>query len=266
MECTNHTQNLTTTDAMNGSATDATSTVNVSSAVNATSVEDSISAMTDALRGFASFADLTSSLLFRPISPTQIEGLAELDWGSFAQINPEFATGCNHISRYLAKRNSGTRQELACDYTASMGGMSTWEGHYAVPCASVFTSEDGLLYQDSYHEAYRLFQANGVTRTEGFDYPDDHLSLLLGFLGIMATRAAEALEHGEASRATEIFVTCNSCIQTSINPWFEDFADVAEKLITTRFYRGVISITRGLLQYGQALFADCLEEMNSQAA
>ena len=212
----------------------------------------------DALKGFASFADLASALIFKPITETQIEGLSELDWASIGSINDDFKSGANDISRYLAKRNSGTRQDLAVDYTASMGGMSTWQGKYAVPCASVFTSDEGLMYQDSYHKAYELYRAHGLTRAEGFDYPDDHLALMLEFLSIMANRTADLISSGETESAAESLNVCTSFIDNAILPWYEDFAEIALKLISTRFYRGVLSITRGLLAYGHLLFQETL--------
>lgn len=219
-----------------------------------------------ALRGFAAFADMTAALLFRPISETQLEGLADMDWASVGEINPELALAANDISRYLAKRSKGTRQELAIDYTQSLGGMASYEGRYAVPCASVYTSEDGLMYQESYHKVYTLFREYGVTRSEGFDYPDDHISLLFSFLGIMANRAAEALEEGDAETARHCLEVCPEVAEKHILSWYEDFADLAVKLITTRFYRGVIHLARGLAQYSVELFGDCLAEMDAPGA
>ena len=39
----------------------------------------------------------------------------------------------------------------------------------------MFTSEEGLLFQDSYHEVYRLYRQNSVRKSPGYDFPDDHL-------------------------------------------------------------------------------------------
>ncbi|MBR3258625.1 MAG: molecular chaperone TorD family protein [Eggerthellaceae bacterium] len=219
--------------------------------------------VSQALRGFAAFADMTAALLFRPISETQIQGLADLDWAAIGEINDEMGLAANDISRYLAKRSKGSRQELAIDYTQSLGGLASYEGRYAVPCASVYTSEDGLLYQETYHEVYTLFREFGVTRSEGFDYPDDHLSLLFSFLGIMATRGAEALEQGDGKTARHYLGVCPDVAQKYILSWYEDFAELAQKLITTRFYRGVIHLARGLAQYSEELFADCLAELDA---
>ena len=215
-----------------------------------------------ALRGFAAFADMTAAILFRPISEIQLQGLAELDWTSIGQINDELGLAANDISRYLAKRSKGTRQELAIDYTQSLGGLASYEGKYAVPCASVYTSEEGLMYQETYHEVYALFRKYGVTRSEGFDYPDDHLSLLFSFLAIMATRSAEALETGDTETARHYLEVCPKVAEKYILSWYEAFADLALKLITTRFYRGVIHLGRGLAQYSDELFADCLAELD----
>ena len=49
------------------------------------------------------------------------------------------------------------------DFTGAFAGTSSWKGRYATPYESVFTSEEGLLFQDSYHEVYRLYRQNSVT-------------------------------------------------------------------------------------------------------
>lgn len=218
----------------------------------------------EALCNFASFADLVSNILFKPITEPQIEGLASLDWASIAKINEELAFASNDIARYLAKRNSGTRQELAVDYTSSFGGMATWEGKYAVPCESVFTSEEGLLYQESYHDVYSLYRANGIARNEGFDYPDDHLGLMFEFLKMMATGAAEDIKKGAPEEALLKLELCRSFIEDHILNWFDDLTEIAANIVTTRFYRGVLHLSRGLALYGHELFSDCIAEITAE--
>ena len=83
-----------------------------------------------------------------------------MDWSEYADVNELFADGVNDITRYLRKRNSGTRQALAVDFTSAFAGTSSWKGRYAVPYESVHTSEEGLMFQDAYHEVFQLYKAN----------------------------------------------------------------------------------------------------------
>ena len=88
-------------------------------------------------------------------------------------VNELFADGVNDITRYLRKRNSGTRQALAVDFTSAFAGTSSWKGRYAVPYESVHTSEEGLMFQDAYHEVFQLYKANHVAKAEGYDFPHE---------------------------------------------------------------------------------------------
>ena len=146
-----------------------------------------------ALQGRAAFYDLLASVYFQPLTAEQVENFANTDFSAYEDVNEEFASGINDIRRYLRKRNTGTRQELAVDYTASFGSVSSWKGRYAAPYESVHTSGEGLMYEESYHEVYHLYKQQHVERSEGYDYPHDHLSFMCTFEGILSQRAIDAL-------------------------------------------------------------------------
>ena len=146
--------------------------MSVAAADEAVVTEDMIAA----LKGRAAFYDLLAAIYFRPLTAEQIDNIAEMDWSEYADVNELFADGVNDITRYLRKRNSGTRQALAVDFTSAFAGTSSWKGRDAVPYESVHTSEEGLMFQDAYHEVFQLYKANHVAKAEGYDFPHDHLS------------------------------------------------------------------------------------------
>lgn len=228
----------------------------------ARNVESEITQIIAALEARASFYDLLAPLYFKPLTAEQIENFDNLNLSAYEAINPLLADGANDLRRYLKKRNSGTRQELAVDFTGCFGGTSTWEGRYAVPYESVFTSEEGLLYQDSYHEVHALFLENGVKRAAGFDYPDDHLSFMFEYLVVLSERAAQNLRDGAFDTALQQVNMSTAFIRDHILSWFDDFEGVASKLIATRFYRGILKITRGFLLFD----VDLLTEIESTLA
>ena len=191
----------------------------VAAADEAVVTEDMIAA----LKGRAAFYDLLAAIYFRPLTAEQIDNIAEMDWSEYADVNELFADGVNDITRYLRKRNSGTRQALAVDFTSAFAGTSSWKGRYAVPYESVHTSEEGLMFQDAYHEVFQLYKANHVAKAEGYDFPHDHLSFMCEFL-VVVSRAFLA-DH--------------------ILSWFDTFQDLALLLLETRFYRGVLKISKG---------------------
>ena len=131
--------------------------------------------LVSALEGRAAFYDLLAALYYKPLAQEQIDRIAEGGLAAFAGAGELMAEGLHDMERALSKRHSGTRQELAVDFTGAFAGTSSWKGRYATPYESVFTSEEGLLFQDSYHEVYRLYRQNSVRKSPGYDFPDDHL-------------------------------------------------------------------------------------------
>ncbi|NTU89313.1 MAG: molecular chaperone TorD family protein [Actinobacteria bacterium] len=232
-------------------------------AAGATGVEscDIVSQILQALEGRAVFYDLLASLYFKPLTLEQIENIATMDYSAYKDVNESFSDGFNDISRYLNKRHSGTRQELAVDFTSTFIGTSSWKGKYAVPYESVFTSEEGLLFQDSFHAICEVYRANNVARGEGYDYPDDHLSFMCEFMAIMSRRTIEALQEGNVVEALGQLETSQAFLQAHIRSWFDAFQDVALCLIETRFYRGMLKITRGFFELDTHVIKEISDEL-----
>lgn len=203
------------------------------------------------LRACADFAETLSSLYFKPLTQEQIDALAQQDLEAFKGLDAQFDQGINDITRYLRKRNTGTRQQLACDFTSAFVGTKTYEGKSAVPYESVFTSEDGLLCQQAYHDVVAEYRREGLEKDDGLDIPDDHLSYLLAFTGALMRRAADALESGDSEGARHDLETVADFVDTHILSWFDSFRERCGLLLQTRFYRGVLAMTRGYLDFEQ---------------
>lgn len=215
-----------------------------------------------ALEGRAAFYDLIASWYFLPLTEEQIEVLAHMDWDEYETINTDIEQGIQTIKRALMKRNTATRQQLAIDFTSSFAGVSSWQGRYAVPYESVFTSEEGLLFQEAYHDVYHLYRQTGVRRAEGYDYPDDHLSFMCEYQRILSMRAIQAIDDGDLERACEILEASRDFLNQHICSWFDDFADLANKLIETNFYRGILQITKGFWEFDYQLLDDAIQELS----
>ena len=216
-----------------------------------------------ALEGRAAFYDLLASVYFKPLTAEQVENFANTDLSMYEDVNDEFASGINDIRRYLRKRNTGTRQELAVDFTASFGSVSSWKGRYAAPYESVHTSEEGLMFQDSYHEVFHLYKQQHVERGEGYDYPHDHLSFMCTFEGILSARAIEALRAGDVDEALYQVSVAGEFLEQHILSWYDTLADLALKIIKTRFYRGIVSISKGFFLFDQQLLGDIADELEA---
>ncbi|MFR2586946.1 TorD/DmsD family molecular chaperone [Adlercreutzia equolifaciens] len=207
--------------------------------------DEVIADMIAACEGRAAFYDLLAAIYFRPLTAEQIDNIAGIDWSEYADLNELFADGVNDVSRYLRKRNSGTRQELAVDFTSAFAGTQSWKGRYAVPYESVHTSEEGLMFQEAYHEVFQLYKANRVAKAEGYDFPHDHLSFMCEFLVVLSERIAAVLEAGGDAEALAQVRVSRAFLADHILSWFDTFQDLALLLLQTRFYRGILKISKG---------------------
>lgn len=215
----------------------------------------------EVLAGRAAFFDMLAGLYFSPLSQEQIEGIALLDLSGFADVNEDFRSGLHDMQQYLAKRNSGTRQELAVDFTGAFAGTSTFEGKTAVPYKSVFTSENGLLMQEGYEEVFHAYKVQAVRKRSGFDWPEDHLSLMFQFLALMSRRAGEAVAAGDVAQAAADLHASQAFARDQLGSWIGSFVDVANRIVRTRFYRGVLRMTSGYLRFDAVLLQDVIDEL-----
>ncbi|QOS69902.1 molecular chaperone TorD family protein [Eggerthella guodeyinii] len=219
------------------------------------------SSIATALAGRAAFYDAVAALYYKPLTQEQIDRIAQGGLAAFAGTNELVAEGLHDMERALSKRHSGTRQELAVDFTGAFAGTSSWKGRYATPYESVFTSEEGLLFQESYHEVHRLYRDNGVRKSEGYDFPDDHLSFICEFQAVLARRAIEALEAGDAASALGQVRCSQAVLRDHVLSWFDGFEELALHLVKTRFYRGVLKTSRGFFLFDAGVLDDMAEEL-----
>lgn len=216
--------------------------------------------LVEVLEGRREFYLALAGFYFKPLTQDQIDVMAQTDYSAFGTDEPLLEEGFNDITRFLRKRNTGTRQMLAIDFTSSFGGAQTYKGQTATPYASVFLSEEGLLSQKQRSDVFQVFKRN-LLRVIDSSTPDDHLSFMLEFLAIMSDRAADALREGHDDDARACLEESRDFIKGHILTWFDSLAEAAGRLIEARFYRGVLKVTKGYLLMDLTTIDDLLEEM-----
>lgn len=196
----------------------------------------------------AAFFRTLGSLYFTTLTQEQIDGLAQADLSAFGGDEPLLVAGFDDMRRYLRKRNTGTRRELAVDFTSAFKGSQAFEGRYALPYESLYRSDEGLLMREPRNEVFRTYKQAAVKLKEGVNLPEDHISFEFEFLAILCERTIEALEAGENEGAVELLEAQKTFIEEHILSWFGDLAERALKILQTRFYRGVLKVTEGYLK------------------
>lgn len=203
--------------------------------------------------------------------PLSQEELEAFDSEAFKTLSDDIeevlmSEGFNDIYRFLRRRNTGTRQVLNADYTRVFLGVATYEGFSAQPYASLFMGDDHQLMGAERTAVSRIYRENGVRLSEGIDLPEDHLGFECDFLAIVNERATLALKEGDFRRAKKLLKVEKSFIEDHVLPWLPRFCALAGKLIETRFYRGVLKVTRGFFEEEVGAIGSLLEDVDDLSA
>lgn len=204
--------------------------------------------------------DMLAGLYYEPLSAERIEEMARTDYREFGEANALMASGFNDITRALRKRHTGTRQQLAVDFTASFGGTSSFKGKVAVPYASVFLSARGLLNQEPRNEVYFAYRKERLA-VSNKSIPADHLSFELEFMGILSERIGQAVQADDIARAQELVRLSQEFLTEHVLSWFYIFKELALNIIKTRFYRGVLDVSDGYFDLDLEVMAELAETL-----
>lgn len=217
--------------------------------------------LNELLEGRAAFYEMLAAFYFKPLTQEQVDTIARLDLSVYEGTNDVFDKGIRQITEYLRTKNTGTRQELAVDFTSAFAGTKAYEGRSAVPYKSVFTSEEGLIYQEGHKEVFAAFKAEAVKKREGLDYPDDHISFMCEFMALLSRRTAQALEQHDTEQAIHAMEASLSFLTDHMMSWFDECIALAEKILKTKFYRGILALTKGYFELDHETLEDLLVEL-----
>ncbi len=195
-------------------------------------------------------------LYFTEVSDGQIEHMAAQDFTGLSGGDPLIAEGFEDIRRYLRKRDTGTRQQLAVDYAHTFLAAGNYETFAATPYESVFTSETGLLMQEARDEVYKAYCSEHVQPDESLRTPEDHVSFEFEFVATLIERTNAALESGEAGEALRYARSAQDFHAAHQLNWIDDLCDAIASCAQTRFYRGLGKVTRGWVHLEAEVMAD----------
>ena len=202
--------------------------------------------------------------LFRyPLSEEELNALSVDEFKVLSKDldNGLMACGFNDLYRALRRRNTGTRQTLSADFTKVFMGVATYEGFSCQPYASLFTSDENQLMGTERAAVRKIYFEHAVQLSEGIDLPEDHLAFECEFLAIMNRRVVEALVDGQKDEAIALLLVQERFVRERINPWFPRFYALASHMVDTRFYRGVLRITKSYFKETIEVIPEIIEEI-----
>lgn len=192
---------------------------------------------------------MLKDLYFRSLTQEEIDAMGQTDFTDLRQGKEAslLAEGFDDVFRYLRKRNTGTRQELSADFTGAFLGTKVRDGKQAMPYESLFRDESGLLMRQPRSEVYRFYKQASVMLKSDLNIPEDHLAFEFEFMAILCERAVACLAAGDADGCRTQLDLQSEFFNDHIACWFDEFYDRAQGFVETRFYRGVLKITKAFL-------------------
>lgn len=201
------------------------------------------------LAGRADMYRALGNLYLNALDEGQIEELALTDYDALrADPDERIASGFNDIYRALRRRNTGTRQLLAMDFTSCFLGTKTYKGLTGAPYESLYRDSSGTLMGPVRTQVFNEYKRERVALQPELNLPDDHLSFEMEFLAILCERCAQSVEAGNRDEALRLLDVQKSFLEEHLLAWFPRFHNLTTKLLETRFYRGVLNVTRGFLE------------------
>ena len=218
--------------------------------------ESTLEELRAAAEARAAFYRTLASLYFKELDQQGIDRLAAAGLAAVDGDDPLMNEGYADMAAYLARRDGGTRQELASDFAGAILGAGSYEERRATPYESVFTSESGLLMQEARDDVYRLLCEAHLAVDEGLRTPEDHLSFEFEYMAVQAERLAEALAQGDVGRAARVLDEQRAFHAAHLLNWIDAYCDCLDGCARTRFYRGVSKVARGFVHADEALMAE----------
>lgn len=229
-------------------------------------MDELMTQVVESLAARSTFYRTLASLYFNEITAAQIDAMAKQDFAGLDGGNALIAEGYGDIVRYLKKRNSGTRQQIAADFAHSILAAGSYEARMATPYESVFTSANGLLMQEARDDVYRMFCDEKIGVRKKLQMPDDHLSFEFEFMAHLSDRAGEAVACADYATANEALATQQEFYEHHLLSWIDEYCDVLENVAQTRFYRGVSKITRGFVKGDAEFISDLYDAVGELAS
>lgn len=189
------------------------------------------------------------NLYLYTLSEQQIEELALTDYDTLrADPDKRIASGFNDIYRALRRRNTGTRQLLAMDFTSCFLGTKTYKGLTGAPYESLYRDSSGTLMGPIRTQVFNAYKRERIALQPDLDLPEDHLSFEMEFLAVLCDRCAKAVEAGDRDEALRVLGVQKAFLEEHVLAWFPRFHNLTTKLLETRFYRGALNVSRGFLE------------------
>jgi TorA maturation chaperone TorD len=174
--------------------------------------------------------------------------------------NADMDEGYRLFHAYLSSIWERTLTDLAVDYARVFLGNGVNAYCAAYPFESVHTSSKRLLMQEARDEVLAIYRANNLTKLESWKAGEDHISLELEFMQILAERTLRALRDAHEGEAVQSLQIQYDFLMNHLVSWTPMLFTEMRKFAKTDFYRALAKLSSGFFAIDRALLEGLLAE------
>lgn len=130
--------------------------------------------------------------------------------------------------------------ELATDF-ASVFLAANNLGQAAFPYESVYTSEGGLLQQESTATVEQIYARHGFVQHMRYKVPADHVSLEFSYMAWLCEAIGKALDACDDEAVRRLAKEQNDFFAQHIQTWIFRFIELGKTYAKTGFYQDIFS-------------------------
>ncbi len=195
-------------------------------------------------------------LFLKPLTEKDLDAIAAGGIAGEKTGSAQIDHGMKMMANYLSRRNTGTCDQLNCDYTAAFYGVMTNDGRVAIPYESAFEDANQRYMGAARAKVFNIFKHCSLKLLEGVDLPDDHISFMCEFMAIMAERSIDELRQGNQVELAQNLAIQSAFLKTHINNWFPALVREADAILDQRFYKGALEAASAFFAEDEAILRD----------
>jgi TorA maturation chaperone TorD len=217
----------------------------------------------EVMRNRENVYNMLASLFFKELSEEQIRRIVAQDYQNLSAMNDQIVEGIVDIKAALHRIHSGTREDLAVDYAHTfLAAGSTRNEKRASPYESLYTSDQGLLYQEAQADVYKIMHREHLEPKVRLHTPEDHVSFECEFMAQLSVRTGKALADKDVTEARRLLDRQTSFLSEHLLNWADDFLASVLACCRTRFYAGVTKVYVGYVRLDRDVLRDCIQMLS----
>lgn len=200
----------------------------------------------EVLSNYSRLLGYLANVYHQEIGEKQLDHLCSIAYmQDFGESDIETGTGL--LWNYLQHSDGTTLNNLAVDFARVFLGVGPKPEYAAIPYESVFTSQRGLLMQESRDEMIRLLNKEQLKPNSSFFIQEDHISCEFEYAAYLLEKMGTKLENGEQEIALVYLAKASRFFDKHLTEWVPAFCNRVFNGAATDFYKGLALITKGFI-------------------